>query len=260
MTDDSGEAFLFVPEVFGGLSLRVAADGYAIQCIQRAERGKETVVRLSRGSTVKGTIPRTSADPELRVCATLAPTGEFSPDRTYIWTTKPDADGSFELRNLPPETALLVYARGQRLTEGCVPDVARVTTGASESVTDAGDLPTAAGVRLAGRIGVDEGELPSNLSLVVVDPDTRQMWTIGAAPDGRWEAPPMRSAARLRVHPMLPRGWFIDAAIPNSDLSNFSCVLGTLNESVPNMQMMLTKTRPERPANRHDVMALRGVE
>jgi hypothetical protein len=76
----------------------------------------------------------------------------------YDFDSATDADGHFQLLNIPPEKEYYLYAKMESLGDNGSLPLKTIKTGVTGSLLKLGELPLRAGWRVAGRVALSDGK------------------------------------------------------------------------------------------------------
>lgn len=167
-----------------------------------------------------------------------------------------DAQGVFQIRNVPSQDTLALYGLMSSLREHGAVGVREVRTGKNGSVADVGDLEVRAGHKLSGRVVLADGKVVPAGTRVLLGRD--EAWDTQQAvvdKEGRFTLtglPAERYSLSVNV-----RGYHLSPKNAGLDLLNGFQLVGIVREDIEELSLLL---EPGPEPNRQPNFDAKSVE
>jgi uncharacterized GH25 family protein len=185
VTDSDGNFALFVPEEYGGLSVRVMADGYCGATTEMWEPGKSYEVRVPVGASVTGRIVH-DGNPVAGLDVAVVQLNRFTTHH-FIKAVPATTDelGRFRIDYLPPDEMYVIYTIVGDGDGDVVLRTSEFRAALDGKLTDLGPLSVEPALRLSGRIQLPEGlAMPADARLALLRDPAWDLVSTEIAADG----------------------------------------------------------------------------
>lgn len=227
VTDRDGRFLLASEKRFDWMTVNVEARSFARQKFFQLASTETHDLKLSEGASVQGRVVK-DGQPINGIEVGLVSV-DRSENFTGDYSVATDANGRFDLVNIPPYHAYQIYttmnSSGER---GCVPS--RIIRAAGDGTTrDTGDLQVQPGLRLTGRVVLSDGKrVPAHTRVQIGRRDAWDFQTVEAGEDGGFTAtglPPESCYLSVRVP-----GYTISARNESLDRLNGGSLMGLVEK------------------------------
>lgn len=238
VTNKQGEFRLRVPEAGMSVYVHVNAPRMAPHVFQKLAAGsKSHDLTLSVGVTISGRLVK-SGKP-----LPGAAVGTIQKDRnaeTCVghFEAGTDANGIFQIRNVPSEDALVLYGLMSSLRKHGAVEAREIKTSASGSVLDVGDLEVKVGHKLSGRVVLADGKtVPAGTRVILSREEAWDSQQAVVDKEGRFTftgLPLERYSLSANV-----RSYSISSKNASFDLLNPFRLFGMVREDIEGLNLLL---------------------
>jgi hypothetical protein len=154
----NGEFVLASSKALKSMTVTVETRGMARRRFKDLPCGPRQELRLTKGTVVSGRLVR-EGQPTRRAVVGLVGTDRSISESIGTFEAITDDQGRFAFPNIPPGKACFVYSlMSEAKANGGVSPVKQFIAGRDETTTDLGDVAILPAFRLAGRVGLADGQ------------------------------------------------------------------------------------------------------